>query len=93
MTATDIGALPDRSVTEALQRVPGVAISRFAGTNDPDHWSRDRASTSAASTSSVRNSTVATHFRQVSAVSRSISATCPPNCSARSRCTRMPPPS
>ncbi len=39
ITATDIGALPDRSVTEALQRVPGVQISRFAGANDPDHFS------------------------------------------------------
>jgi TonB-dependent receptor len=39
ITAQDIGALPDRSVTEALQRVPGVSINRFAGTNDPDHFS------------------------------------------------------
>ncbi|TPG42517.1 TonB-dependent receptor [Sphingomonas koreensis] len=39
ITAQDIGALPDRSVTEALQRVPGVSISRFAGSNDPDHFS------------------------------------------------------
>jgi len=39
ITAQDIGALPDRSVTEALQRVPGVAINRFAGANDPDHFS------------------------------------------------------
>ncbi len=39
ITAEDIGALPDRSVTEALQRVPGVAINRFAGSNDPDHFS------------------------------------------------------
>lgn len=39
ITADDIGALPDRSVLEALQRVPGVAISRFAGTSDPDHFS------------------------------------------------------
>ena len=39
ITATDIGSLPDRSVTEALQRVPGVEISRFAGANDPDHFS------------------------------------------------------
>jgi TonB-dependent receptor len=39
ITASDIGALPDRSVTEALQRVPGVAINRFAGSNDPDHFS------------------------------------------------------
>ncbi|WP_338245509.1 TonB-dependent receptor [Aurantiacibacter hainanensis] len=39
ITAEDIGALPDRSVTEALQRVPGIAINRFAGSNDPDHFS------------------------------------------------------
>jgi TonB-dependent receptor len=39
VTAEDIGALPDRSVTEALQRIPGVAINRFAGSNDPDHFS------------------------------------------------------
>jgi TonB-dependent receptor len=39
ITAQDIGALPDRSVTEALQRVPGVSISRFAASNDPDHFS------------------------------------------------------
>ena len=38
ITASDIGALPDRSVTEALQRVPGVSISRFAAANDPDHF-------------------------------------------------------
>ncbi len=41
ITAEDIGALPDRSVTEALQRVPGVAINRFAGSNDPDHFSNE----------------------------------------------------
>ena len=39
ITAQDIGALPDRSVTEALQRVPGVTMNRFAGTSDPDHFS------------------------------------------------------
>jgi len=41
ITSQDIGALPDRSVTEALQRVPGVSISRFAGSNDPDHFSAE----------------------------------------------------
>jgi iron complex outermembrane recepter protein len=35
ITATDIGALPDKSVTEALQRVPGVTIERFASSDDP----------------------------------------------------------
>ncbi|RAK52418.1 TonB-dependent receptor [Phenylobacterium deserti] len=39
ITADDIGALPDRSVTEALSRVPGVSIDRFAAGNDPDHFS------------------------------------------------------
>lgn len=38
VTASDIGALPDRSVSEVLQRVPGVSILRFAGPNDPDHF-------------------------------------------------------
>ena len=41
ITAEDIGALPDRSVTEALQRVPGVSINRFAGSSDPDHFSAE----------------------------------------------------
>jgi TonB-dependent receptor len=39
ITAEDIGALPDRSVNEALQRVPGVAISRFAAPTDSQHFS------------------------------------------------------
>ena len=34
-----LGALPDRSVTDALQRLPGISINRFAGSNDPDHFS------------------------------------------------------
>ena len=39
VAASDINALPDRSVTEALQRVPGVAIDRFTARTDPDHFS------------------------------------------------------
>ncbi|MBR0552537.1 TonB-dependent receptor [Stakelama marina] len=39
VTAEDIGALPDRSVTETLQRIPGVTINRFAAGVDPDHFS------------------------------------------------------
>ena len=38
ITASDIGALPDRSVTEALQRVPGVTIEHFAASDDPKHY-------------------------------------------------------
>ncbi|MEN3748422.1 TonB-dependent receptor [Sphingomonas sp. HF-S3] len=39
ITADDIGALPDRSVNEALQRVAGVAITRFAAASDTAHFS------------------------------------------------------
>lgn len=39
ITAEDIGALADRSVAEALQRVPGVNIGRFQKTTDPDRFS------------------------------------------------------
>ncbi len=39
ITAEDIGALPDRSVAEALQRIPGINISRFEQRNDPDRFS------------------------------------------------------
>jgi TonB-dependent receptor len=41
ITAEDISALPDRSVTEAIQRIPGVAINRFAAGVDPDHFSAE----------------------------------------------------
>lgn len=39
LSAEDIGALPDRSVNEALQRVPGVAITRYASAEDSQHFS------------------------------------------------------
>src|SRR3954468_5091246 len=35
ITATDIGALPDRSVSEALQRIPGVTLQRTNANRDP----------------------------------------------------------
>ncbi len=38
ISAKDIGSLPDRSVLEAIVRLPGVSIERFAGANDPDHY-------------------------------------------------------
>lgn len=41
ITATDIGALPDKSVTEALMRVPGVTIERFAASDDPNHFAAE----------------------------------------------------
>ena len=39
ISAEDIGALPDQSVTETLQRLPGVVINQFAAGVDPDHFS------------------------------------------------------
>ena len=39
IVAEDIGKLPDRSVTEVLQRVVGVAIDRTMAKNDPEHYS------------------------------------------------------
>jgi TonB-dependent receptor len=33
VTADEAGKLPDNSITEVLQRVPGVSISRFTGAN------------------------------------------------------------
>ena len=39
VVADDAGKLPDNSITEVLQRVPGVAIVRFAALGDPDRFS------------------------------------------------------
>ncbi len=44
VTASDISALPDKSVVEALSRVPGVAIERFAGPGDSDHFGAEGSS-------------------------------------------------
>lgn len=41
ITATDIGAFPDKSVAEALQRVPGITVNRFAASDDTSHFSAD----------------------------------------------------
>lgn len=41
ISAQDLGQLPDASVVEALQRVPGIAIERFAAPDDPDHYSTE----------------------------------------------------
>lgn len=39
ISADDIGKLPDRSVTETLQRITGVTIDHFISRADPDHFS------------------------------------------------------
>lgn len=43
ITSDDIGALPDKSVTEALQRLPGVTIERFSSSTDSNHFSSEGA--------------------------------------------------
>lgn len=39
IVAEDIGKLPDKSVTEVLQRIVGVTIDRTMAKNDPEHYS------------------------------------------------------
>ncbi len=39
IVADDIGKLPDRSVTEVLQRIVGVTIDRTMAKGDPEHYS------------------------------------------------------
>jgi TonB-dependent receptor len=39
IVAEDIGKLPDRSVTEVLQRIVGVSIGHLISNNDPEHYS------------------------------------------------------
>ena len=39
ISAKDINSLPDKSVLEAIQRLPGVSIERYASSNDADHFS------------------------------------------------------
>ena len=41
VTALDIGALPDRSITETLSRIPGVTIDHFLSKGDPEHFSAE----------------------------------------------------
>ncbi|MCY4757172.1 TonB-dependent receptor [Pelomonas aquatica] len=41
VVAEDIGKLPDRSVTEVLQRVVGVAMDRVSASSDPVHFSAE----------------------------------------------------
>ena len=41
ITASDLGAFPDKSVAEALQRVPGITVNRFAASSDTAHFSAE----------------------------------------------------
>jgi len=39
IAADDLGKLPDRSVTDALSRLPGVQVNSFISLGDPEHFS------------------------------------------------------
>jgi iron complex outermembrane recepter protein len=41
ITADDLGSFPDKSIAEALQRVAGITVNRFAGSNDTAHFSAE----------------------------------------------------
>ena len=41
VTAEDIGALPDRSVTETLKRISGLTVTGFAARDDTAHFSAE----------------------------------------------------
>jgi TonB-dependent receptor len=45
IVADDMGKLPDNSVTEALQRVPGVSIGHFPAGGDVDHFTAEGGNT------------------------------------------------
>ncbi|GLQ91250.1 TonB-dependent receptor [Dyella acidisoli] len=55
VTAVDINALPDRSVTETLQRISGVTIDHFISPNDPDHPSAEGSGVSIRGLSQVKS--------------------------------------
>ncbi len=54
IVAEDIGKLPDRSVTEALQRVPGVTVGRYTG-NDAEHPAAEGSGVAVRGLSQVRS--------------------------------------
>jgi outer membrane receptor for ferrienterochelin and colicin len=41
ITATDIGSLPDRSIADTLQRVPGITVERASEARDPVRMSAE----------------------------------------------------
>jgi TonB-dependent receptor len=55
IVADDIGKLPDRSVTEVLQRIVGITIDRTMAKNDPEHSSVEGSSVNIRGLSYVRS--------------------------------------
>ncbi|GIX22113.1 MAG: hypothetical protein KatS3mg121_0896 [Gammaproteobacteria bacterium] len=41
ITAEDLGSFPDKSIAEALQRVSGITVNRFAASDDTAHFSAE----------------------------------------------------
>lgn len=55
ITATDIGAMPDKSVSEVLKRVPGVTVSLFSSSSDTSHFSAEPSTVLVRGLSQVRS--------------------------------------
>jgi TonB-dependent receptor len=55
VNADDIGKLPDKSVTEVLQRIVGVTIDRTMAKGDPEHYSVEGSSVNVRGLSWVRS--------------------------------------
>lgn len=55
IVASDIGKLPDRSITEALQRVPGVTVTRYDNMGDPEHFAGEGSGVAVRGLSEVRS--------------------------------------
>jgi len=55
IVADDIGKLPDKSVTEVLQRIVGVTIDRTMSKGDPEHYSVEGSSVNIRGLSYVRS--------------------------------------
>lgn len=54
IVATDIGKLPDRSIAEALQRVPGITVTRYENMSDPEHFAGESSGVAVRGLSQVR---------------------------------------
>ena len=55
IVADDIGKMPDRSITEVLQRIVGVTIDRTMAKGDPEHYSVEGSGVSIRGLSYVRS--------------------------------------
>ncbi len=55
IVADDIGKLPDRSITEALARVPGITVTRYDNMGDPEHFAGEGSGVAVRGLSHVRS--------------------------------------